>query len=487
MTNNLRKRGGRYYFRRRVPLDLQSQLGTAELSYSLGTTDYSVAKVLAVAETAKHDAAWLAMRAKRSRPIDSGIANALIVADEWEREYAAHPEHHDSMNEGLRQARAATDQLLDASGLPSSSQLAHLAGTGGYALDDQPPPEKAARVSGSGHPNTFDGNIGPHDKTLRDVIPSWAARNAPKANAVRRTEKALDLFEQAVGAIPLRMLSKAHGATFVRFLLDTETRGFGRKTAANHAACITALVNVATKDDLIDRNPLDLTFDKTVGAERRAPWTDAELRMMFSSPLFADEMAAVEHWQGVTPADGRALLLLLQHTGARIGEIAQLRRGDFLIQDGITVIRITARAGTVKTRESERTVPLAGHLLADLWFGAWLAKVIDGTHPSAPAMPSMAGRARGPADTAVQWFQQFRAFVGLPAGALNGAHKFRHWIRSALAGKDVGDATADAITGHAAQGSSGRVDYTKISLPVMLAALNRVTFPDIPAPRLSTE
>lgn len=200
---------------------------------------------------------------------------------------------------------------------------------------------------------------------------------------------------------------------------------------------------------------------------------------MFSSPLFSGEMDTIPAWQGVRPPDGRALLLILQHTGARIGEIAQLRRGDFLTRGGVVCICITAEAGTVKTAESERTVPLADHLLADTWFSSWLAGIMDGKQPGAPAFPSMAGRARGPADTAVQWFHEFRKATKLPLGRLEGAHKFRHWVRSALAAKGVGDATADSITGHAAQGSSGRVVYTAAaSLPVMLEALNRVNYPN---------
>jgi integrase len=48
---------------------------------------------------------------------------------------------------------------------------------------------------------------------------------------------------------------------------------------------------------------------------------------------------------------------LCAYTGARAGEITQLRGVDVLTQDGIPAIRITPDAGTQKTRKS-RTVPL---------------------------------------------------------------------------------------------------------------------------------
>ncbi|MGN8084594.1 DUF6538 domain-containing protein [Ralstonia sp. 22086] len=312
-------------------------------------------------------------------------------------------------------------------------------------------------------------------KTLRDVVPMWIVRNAPKPNAIGRTKKALALFEQAVGVVPLADLTKAVGARFVDFLLAPE-RNLARKTAGNHAACITSLANVAVKVDLLARNPLDLSFDKTVGAKSRTPWTDDELNRMLAHPLFSAQMDDTPSWQDVAPTDGRAALLLLLHTGARIGEIAQLRKEDFQSRSGIMTVRITAEAGTVKTQESERIVPLAGHLMDNPWFAQWLQGITGGT---GSALPSACGRARGPGDTLVQWFRQFRADADLPLGRLEGSHKFRHWLRSALAERDVGEATMDSITGHSAQGSAGRRVYTKeASLPVMLEALDRIDWPE---------
>ncbi|CAG9219980.1 Site-specific recombinase XerD [Paraburkholderia tropica] len=503
MTNHLIKRGNVYYFRRKVPVDLEEHLGQKAIMFSLRTREYAEAKQLAATHTVLTDAQFAAARALKAAktpepnatpPMDSAMADVFLVEEEWRREYEANKQWHDARSAGERDQRESVDAIMATSGMPSVSQMEFFASEGGFHPDDMPTPKEVAlvvamrRAAGTANSSKIghagiERDVAPaislSGETLRHVVPSWIARNAPKANAISRTNKALDLFEEAVGLIPLRQLTKAHGAKFVRFLLDESERGFKRKTASNHANAIGVLVRVAVKDDLIDRNPFDLTFDKTIGAETRTPWTDAELALVYMHPLFSDRMDAVPRWQRVTPADGRALLLILQHTGARIGEVAQLRRCDFLVQDGMTAIRITAEAGTLKTKESERTVPLAAHLLADAWFGAWVAGLMDGTSPGAPAFPSMAGRTRGPGDTAVQWFFQFRKAAGLPEGTLNGAHRFRHWIRSALAAKHIGEETADAITGHAAQGSSGRVAYTKIPLDVMLDALNRLTFPNL--------
>lgn len=474
MTGNLQKRGNRYFFRRRVPADLQSHFQKTTLLASLDTSDYDTAKVRAAEMTAQTNRQFAELRGQKhdgwkapacmSLPDD--YADSVEHAREWAQEYSANPDHHEAIDEALREERTSTDRLLAAAGMPSVEQL-----TVREFFASQPV---------TGRREVVRLNAPAHLKNLRHVVPSWSTRQRSNANAVSRMNKALDLFEEAVGVIPLTDLTKADGAAFVRFLLDTGQRGFSAKTAHNHASNITALVNVAVKDALIDRNPFDLSFDKNADAQTRGPWTDAQLKLMYGAALFSDAMETVPAWQGVKPTDGRALLLILQHTGARIGEIAQLRRGDFLTRDEITCINITPEAGTLKTAESKRVVPLADHLLADVWFSSWLARIMDCNRPDAPAFPSMAGRARGPADAAVQWFREFRKATELPLGRLEGSHKFRHWIRSSLAAAGVGDATADSITGHAAQGSSGRVVYTAAaSLPVMLEALNRLAYPKV--------
>ena len=53
---------------------------------------------------------------------------------------------------------------------------------------------------------------------------------------------------------------------------------------------------------------------------------------------------------------------LCAFTGARVGELAQLRKEDVWQEGELTVIRITPEAGTVKTNEA-REVPLHAQLV----------------------------------------------------------------------------------------------------------------------------
>lgn len=55
---------------------------------------------------------------------------------------------------------------------------------------------------------------------------------------------------------------------------------------------------------------------------------------------------------------------LCAYTGARVGEMAQLRREDVVIEEGHHCIRITPEAGSVKTKEA-RLVPVHDHLIEE--------------------------------------------------------------------------------------------------------------------------
>ncbi|NMM75641.1 tyrosine-type recombinase/integrase [Acidovorax sp. SRB_24] len=293
----------------------------------------------------------------------------------------------------------------------------------------------------------------PPSDTLRDVMPDWIVRTKAKQNAQQRTSKALDLWEESVGRMPLAKVSRATGAAFVAFLLDP-ARPFGSSTAANHAAAINALMNIAAKVGKIDRNPLDLSF-KVEDAERRHPWTTEELSTIFLAPLFSDNPGPQPY--EVDPADARLWLSLLLWSGARAGEIAQLRVEDVQSRDGVLCLHVTAEAGTVKTSESTRWLPVA-RTLCPLLLAHVAARKEQG---EAVLLASFHRRPKtSPADLATKWFLKFRAGVGLPSGALNGSHRFRHSVRTRLAELGVSPDLGDQLTGHAATGSTGRRVYT---------------------------
>ncbi|CAB3731332.1 DUF6538 domain-containing protein [Paraburkholderia rhynchosiae] len=63
MCTHLIKRSSRYYFRRRVPSDLVSVVGSKEITKALGTSDRATACVQCRLESIRLDVGWSALRA----------------------------------------------------------------------------------------------------------------------------------------------------------------------------------------------------------------------------------------------------------------------------------------------------------------------------------------------------------------------------------------------------------------------------------------
>jgi integrase len=131
----------------------------------------------------------------------------------------------------------------------------------------------------------------------------------------------------------------------------------------------------AVKQPLIARNPFtdcEMRVPKKARhRETRAFRTDEIL-------LILSACSAITHPR---PPPGiaarRWVPWLCAYTGARGGEITQLRSQDVIERDGIKAILITPDAGPVKTRQA-RVVPLHEHLIAQ---GFWTYARAKGTGP----------------------------------------------------------------------------------------------------------
>jgi integrase len=143
---------------------------------------------------------------------------------------------------------------------------------------------------------------------------------------------------------------------------------------------------------------------------------------------------------------------LLAYTGARAGEITQLRVQDIEQRTCGPVLRITPDAGTVKTRKV-RIVPIHGHLvemgLLDYVAGAEarLAKQGPLFHrpPSSPRNPnsrSLAGRAH---ERLAKWVRG----LGVTDPGIQPNHAWRHTFRTRASRAGIEKRIRDEICGHA--------------------------------------
>jgi integrase len=167
--------------------------------------------------------------------------------------------------------------------------------------------------------------------------------------------------------------------------------------------------------------------------------------------------------EGRTDAARRWVPWLAAYTGARVGELAQLRKQDVTKDGEHWTIRLTPEAGTIKTNEA-RTVVLHPHLV-ELGFPAF----VEAGHLF--LKPSKSGDVLGPLQGLKNRLSEFvRTVVRDPNVAP--MHGFRHRFKTVGMEAGVSTRILDAIQGHAA-GTAGD-SYGDVTVKAMAMAMEKV-------------
>lgn len=206
------------------------------------------------------------------------------------------------------------------------------------------------------------------------------------------------------------------------------------------------------------RNPVDgLFFAKVKGKNPRPPFGTAALNKILGSPLFVGFQGdGSEHVPGNEHADDwrRWLPLACLFTGARIGEIAQLKIGDVRQERGVWFIHIRHEAKAGLTTKSGKSRPAAVHpMLERIGFLAFHQRQFEraGDDYDAPLFPELEPNKRGQiSGTPSRWWRAYLEAIGVKVGADGlGAHSFRHTLADRLRGEaELLDDQVEVCLGH---------------------------------------
>ena len=206
----------------------------------------------------------------------------------------------------------------------------------------------------------------------------WIERSKPAASTVNRWRAVFVRLQSdfpntnAAALLPEQMQAWAHE------LIDADrTAGTVANIWVRAARTVFAF---AVEEKLIARNPFvgwRVKVPKTTRTRETQAFTDDEMSAILDAARAIDVRSKGD-------AAKRWCPWLAAYSGARMGELTQLRGVDIIERDGIYALKISPEAGTTKTGQT-RTVPLHEHLI-EQGFLAFVRRAATGhysiTNPS---------------------------------------------------------------------------------------------------------
>lgn len=238
-----------------------------------------------------------------------------------------------------------------------------------------------------------------------------------------------------------------------------------------YLASVRTVLKWAVENDRLEENVAEKVRQQVPKRQldREQGYTDAEALVILKAaqdyrPVASDEIATSELPQ--TTAAKRWAPVLCAFTGARIGELMQLRKQDFRKEGETHVMRITPAAGTVKAG-GYRDVPLHPQLI-DMGF----LDFVDASPTDALFYRASKGRAaksgaQATAGRVSVWLQG----LGVVPEGVSPSHGWRHRFKTVGREEGVSDRTLDAIQGHASKTAGD--NYGDVTVKARKAAIDR--------------
>jgi integrase len=338
----------------------------------------------------------------------------------------------------------------------------------GRAVDTPALPQ--ARLS---NPSSTNGG------TLRDALDGWNKERSRPEDTVSEYSRAVEMFIQLHGNIPVAGIKRSHALVFREALqLVPRTRTgkllkaglpelseWGRNhpdarkvsaaTVNKQLGAVQAIAGWGYRNGLVsDDVPWSDAFkDKRLEEEQsgRTSFTTDDLKSIFDTPLFT----AHEWPVGAKGAACLWLPLLALFSGARQGEIAGLQVSNVQHESDTPLLFIVAdhKSGkTLKTKISERVIPVHAQLVKLGFLEYVKQRAREGER--AWLFPTVAPDQRRALDAWSKWFGHYLRNKAKVKDRNKVFHSFRHRFQDALRHATPDEELRDAIQGRSNQSVS---------------------------------
>lgn len=496
---------GVYWLKVRVPSDLVGLVGTKTISRTLSTKDPAAAKVAFTATLGDLQREWKALRSESVR-----LTHKQVVALSGERyKFWAGLWSDDPPSElealqrmakdvGARDDRLevwygrAADALLRAEGIKTDedsrlrlmreihrAEMQALEGLIRNAGGDYTPDPAANRFPDWSAVRPQEVVEGPvvvdaPEVTLTALFGLWerdhlANGKSPRTvGDFRQKVASLIAFLGHEDALKVTPEAIADWCDHLR-----HKQGLAAKTVSQkYLAVIKVVLGVAVEKRKLKENPAKENKVRYGRAQRSRPkgFTDEEAMAILTAAL-ADPATLGKR----TVENKRAIHWgpwICAFTGARITEVMQMRTDDLITEQGVTCLRITPEAGSVKTGKY-RIVPIHPQLI-EMGLPAMIRAL-----PAGPVFYSLAPIRGKPADpveraqsAGAKVGQWVRDVVGIADPAVQPNHAWRHRFKTVAREANIDVEVRDAIQGHEdGRAASG---YGEVTVKAMWAAIQEL-------------
>ena len=226
---------------------------------------------------------------------------------------------------------------------------------------------------------------------------------------------------------------------------------------------------------------MQLELDKK--KKKGKPFSGAQLKTIFASPLFANCLGDKhEHEAGdVQVRDWRYWMpWIALHSGARLGEIAQLLMTDVRQEHGVWIFHVTEEGDdekSTKTGGSMRVIPVHSKLidLGLLDYHAAIA-IAEGTR----LFPELQRDTRGYFGSASGFFNDYLRDIGVKVGRNVNFHSFRHTMTDGFRNAGYYDEQFNVLLGHTKETTTGRYGIVPEGiLSERVKMIEAVSFPSV--------
>jgi integrase len=256
----------------------------------------------------------------------------------------------------------------------------------------------------------------------------------------RITKEHVRTFKEAMLTYPANLSNTERKLSVAEILKRYEGKDVARLSPntvnEKYLGPLKAILAHCVANGLLEHNPATGIRAKVEKVKKppRVSLSDADIQTVLSFPVFT---------QNHRPAAGAGeaakwLPLLAMFTGARLEELARLKKEDFRTEEGVKFLAVQ---DVVKTQGSFRKVPIHSKLL-EIGFMDYVQSVDTG-----PLFPLMAWHKEKVSDAWSKWWTRYRRLHGLDDDR-KVFHSFRHTVKRNFRNAGVEKPLRDAIMGH---------------------------------------